>query len=532
MYGLDEYEITDDERCGDDLVDLSSNREHCGDCDNACGSREMCLNGTCVCEQGTDACDGACVDLDSNADHCGNCDTACPSDASCEGGSCRCDDSDLDICSGECVDLNTDSDHCGGCGDACPSGASCDDGSCECDNSAHQVCADRCVDVATDEEHCGGCGDACPTGATCTASNCVCPTGRTVCSGACVDLATDEDHCGSCANDCDVSNATSVCQLGACGGDDCNDGYADCNGDLAAGESGDGCEVNIDSDETHCGACNLACDPGDTCNAGSCSCEVETVDGGECSPSGCGCGPAEGCYYDTGDLQWACNVAGPFPEGSDCEANADCSAGLSCVDSMCRPYCGQGQTCTGGCSPVYLDGEPVDDWNFCHTVCNPVPTSSLSPHPSCPPGQKCSILSSGSSNCYPLTTAGGMGARCASTEECQSGFYCNAALHCQASCWMDDDTCSQIAFGHSCRAYLEPIVIEGNEVGVCLPVNAAAGCKEPCTTDADCMVIGTVCTDTTSGRICLNEQCQDCFDQSLVCNSDPDSCVFMECTAT
>lgn len=531
VFGLDEYEITEDSRCGEELVDLSSNPDHCGECDEACGSRQECLNGNCVCEQGTQACDGGCVDFESNSDHCGSCNAACPSEASCRDGSCRCDDSDLDLCSGECVDTTSDGDHCGGCGEACAAGASCDDGSCECDNDAHQVCSDRCVDVATDEEHCGGCGDACPTGATCTASRCVCPTGRSECSGACVDLSADEDHCGSCGNDCNVPNATSVCRDGTCAGEECSDGYGDCNGDLFMGEAGDGCEVETTSNEMHCGACNLVCDPTETCNGGDCSCEVMTASGGECSPSGCGCDAGEGCNYNTDDLVWACYPAGSLPEGSACDDSTDCVPGHSCVSNLCRPYCGQGQPCTGDCSPVYLDGEPVDDWNYCHALCDPVPTGMLSQQPDCPPGERCTVLFTGSTVCDPAgANPGGMGARCAVTEDCQTGFYCNGALHCQASCWMADDTCDQFAFGYSCRGYLEDIFIEDNEVGACLPTEAGAGCKETCTTDADCMVIGTVCTETTSGSICLNEQCQECFDLDLSCSSDNDSCAFIECT--
>jgi len=532
FFGLDEYEITEDTRCGEELVDLSSNPDHCGECDTACGSHEECLNGNCVCEQGTEACSGACVDLDSNADHCGNCDTACPSEASCRSGSCRCDDSDLDLCSGECVDTTRDSDHCGACDEACAVGASCDNGTCACDDDDFEVCAGRCVDLTTDEANCGGCGDACPSGATCTASRCVCPSGRTVCSGACVDVATDEEHCGGCGNDCNVSHATSVCQNGTCAGEECSDGYGDCNGDLFMGEAGDGCEVATDSDEMHCGACNVACDPTDTCTGGSCDCDVVTSDGGECSPSGCGCGPSEGCYYNTTDLLWECYVAGPFTEGSACEYNNDCAAGHSCVDNVCRTYCGQGQTCDGGCSPVYLDAEPVDDWNYCHAICDPVPTSDLSQQPDCAPGEHCAVLFSGSTACLPGSpNPVGQGARCASTADCQTGFYCNDSLHCQSSCWMEDDTCPSIASGHECRGYSNGgILIDGNEIGTCLPPAANSGCKEVCTTTADCVVIGTECTDTTSGRICLNEQCQECFDVSLVCSSDSDTCAFLQCT--
>jgi hypothetical protein len=75
-------------------------------------------------------------------------------------------------------------------------------------------------------------------------------------------------------------------------------------------------------------------------------------------------------------------------------------------------------------------------------------------------------------------------------------------------------------------------LIDDEEIGECLPAQAAAGCKEACSTDADCAVTGTRCVATTSGDICLNERCTECFDADLSCTSDNDTCEFIECVAT
>jgi hypothetical protein len=366
VFGLDDYEVTDDERCGDELVDLSSNPDHCGSCDTVCGSDESCVSG-----------------------------------------SCACDDADLDVCSG------------------------------------------RCVDVTVDEAHCGRCGNACPPGATCTDGDCACPSGEELCGAECVEL-------------------------------------------------------------------------------GDCSCMAPDGNG-ECSPSGCGCGASEGCYYGS-STGWTCITAGRVGDGGACASSDDCAANLSCVSNVCRSYCGQGQPCAGDCSPVFVNDEPVNEWNYCHPVCNPIPTSSLSSDPPCGTGQRCTLLFAGSSICSPVNAnAGTHGSRCETNEDCESGTFCNAAGHCTASCWVDNDTCSLFAPGLGCRTYVDPILVDGNEVGACLPTQAAAGCKAPCDTDADCTITGTRCVETTSGAICLNEQCTDCFNDDLSCNSDNDTCAFLEC---
>lgn len=529
VFGLDDYEITNDERCGDELVNLSSDPDHCGSCDTACRSHEECIGGLCLCETGAEACSGSCVDLDTDEKHCGHCDTECPDDATCKTGACRCDDTDLELCSGACVDLTRDADHCGDCGTACASGASCDNGTCVCDDADLDICSGRCVDVATDEANCGRCGNACPTGATCTGGDCECPSGEEVCGDVCADLSDDPDHCGTCANDCNVAHASSTCRNGACVGSKCDAGYGDCNGDLSTGERGNGCEVNTNTSALNCGGCNVACDADEQCTAGDCSCMVPGGSG-ECSPSGCGCGTTEGCYYSSDSTSWICVTAGSVGEGGACDDNADCAADLSCVSDICRSYCGQGQPCTGDCSPVYVDDVAVSDWNYCHEVCNPIPTSTLYSAPACGSGQRCTLLFAGSSVCGAVNSnAGTRGSRCASNEDCQTGGYCNATGHCAAFCWVESDTCTLFGAGLGCRTYVDPILIDDNEVGECLPTQAAAGCKESCVTDADCSITGTRCVDTTSGNICLNEQCMDCFNQDMSCTSDNDTCEFLQC---
>lgn len=126
-------------------VNLTDDVNHCGECDNVCegsvpDAESVCRSGQCViecidddetfCQQA-----GICVNLQTDDDHCGECDNACPSSSAdhqirCDDGDCVCDDG-LEICGGECVDLQTDDNHCGYCYNSCPGPHDCIEGQCQ-----------------------------------------------------------------------------------------------------------------------------------------------------------------------------------------------------------------------------------------------------------------------------------------------------------------------------------------------------------------------------------------------------------------
>jgi hypothetical protein len=62
--------------------------------DGECAADEICLDGICQpeCEPDLTPCNGECVDLETNFDHCGACDDPCDAETadSCAGGACRC----------------------------------------------------------------------------------------------------------------------------------------------------------------------------------------------------------------------------------------------------------------------------------------------------------------------------------------------------------------------------------------------------------------------------------------------------------
>ncbi len=217
-------------------------------CENDHGST-ACVAGTCtpVCATGFDSCDanpvnGCETDLTSTSEHCGKCRQACT--ASHAQGVCR--------------------------SSAC-SIVGCDVGWEDC----NQTAADGCeANIVGDLTHCGACGIQCENahGSTaCVDSQCVptCRPGFANCdanpaNGCEADLNNSGTHCGRCNN---AILPDQVCSNGApVQARLCPAANRDCNKDLAS----DGCEVNVQSDRLHCGACDVSCKTGEFCSDATC----------------------------------------------------------------------------------------------------------------------------------------------------------------------------------------------------------------------------------------------------------------------
>jgi hypothetical protein len=79
-----------DVRCGSSCVNVASDTDHCGGCDIACPTDEVCRTGTCqsMCASGGTSCNGQCVTLGDDTSNCGACGNACAPGSTCAGGVC------------------------------------------------------------------------------------------------------------------------------------------------------------------------------------------------------------------------------------------------------------------------------------------------------------------------------------------------------------------------------------------------------------------------------------------------------------
>jgi hypothetical protein len=117
---------------GDACVDLDTDIQHCGACDNACPAGISCTAGSCTCPAGQQLCGDVCLDTQADPQNCGGCGDACAPNKVCWMGVCADTCGDLSDCSGGCVDTQTNLDHCGACDNACEIGNACEMGGCGC----------------------------------------------------------------------------------------------------------------------------------------------------------------------------------------------------------------------------------------------------------------------------------------------------------------------------------------------------------------------------------------------------------------
>ena len=369
-------------------TDTQTSTANCGSCGSACAARAhsavACAAGRCAytCDTGFADCDGdpsnGCeADTRASLAHCGACGRACDlanATAACVAGACavaRCNESfgdcDGNAANGCETDLRVSVSHCSACGAACPARPAslqgcvgsrcvlaCLSGYQDCDGDATNGCE---VDVRTDGRNCGACGRACRvsggTGA-CVSGSCgvlACDTGRADCdsdaaNGCEVDTQTTTAHCGGCGRACAArSHAVASCAAGACAYV-CEAGYADCDG-----EAGNGCEVDVRTSLSHCGACGRACSPANAtgaCVASGCAVASCDTGFGDCDASA-----ANGCEVDTRTSAANCGRCGnACVTASSCVASA-CTAP---VLSSCAAIHAAAPTLPSGVYSVDVDG--------------------------------------------------------------------------------------------------------------------------------------------------------------------------------
>jgi hypothetical protein len=86
------------------------------------------------------------------------------------------------------------------------------------------------------------------------------------------DVLSSATHCGACAHPCVAENSTFTCNQGACSVASCDPPWQDCDESAA-----NGCEADIQTDPMHCGACKQACKQGELCYQGQCAANAEVL---------------------------------------------------------------------------------------------------------------------------------------------------------------------------------------------------------------------------------------------------------------
>ncbi len=365
-------------------VNTNTSAANCGACGTQCPTRAnaspSCTAGACgvACNMGFGNCDGnatnGCeVNNVTDVRNCGACGRVCSfanAAATCANGTCglgTCNTGFAD-CNSNASDgcernLSNDRANCGACGRTCASNAICFAGSCrEVCTAPLAVCNNACVDPQTDLSNCGGCGVSCvrqtanaaPT--TCTAGACAitCTRGFGNCDGTLsngceVNLLTTVSRCGACGTACTLANATATCSQGACAVAACAAGFGNCDGDPA-----NGCETNVTNTVANCGACGRVCalaNAAPVCTSGACG--IGTCNAGWAN---CDNNAANGCERSVSSDTLNCGAC-----------NRRCEVGQACSSGTCVNACPTGTSfCSGGCVNFQTDAR---NCGACGTVC-------------------------------------------------------------------------------------------------------------------------------------------------------------------
>ncbi len=488
-------------------ADLLSDLQHCGGCNQPCGqpgTDSQCSGGVCnssgQCLAGHGDCDGnsanGCeADLDDSIANCGSCGNLCSfphTTADCISGSCA-----LGECEAGWADCNSvltdgcesevafDVGNCGACGNACNlphvSDPYCYQGVCQintceagrqdCDGITSNGCE---ADLQSDTTNCGGCGQPCQydyASPVCSSGSCqmgACQSGHQDCNmdssdGCEADVWGDPQNCGDCSTTCGpYDNAMAICAAGGCRMS-CDVGWADCNAD-----DSDGCEVELQADPAHCGACDRTCEfahAAGQCQAGSCV--MGACEGGY---DDCNSHPVDGCEIDlNGDV-------------------ANCgSCANACAFANASALCNQGVCAMGECDNGFADCN-TDPSDGCEV-------SLSSDRDNCGDcGKVCALPGVAENGC--------VGGSCSVVSCNQNLDNCNAdpADGCEVD--LEDDLANCGSCGNACSFSNAAAVCSQGvcSLGTCdadfadCNAESSDGCEIPLTTSENCGSCGTTCT--------------------------------------
>lgn len=339
-YGICVWEGHCIENSKEITVNLLTDKNHCGSCDNSCGT-SFCAMGKCfsnICPDpiwgpGPNACvvygNSICTDFQSDPHNCGYCGNECFG-GTCVNGKCICTNGftecfnkneslffeQLNILPRSCVDLAVDSVNCGSCNTPCFAEnylttedghpqkvvSSCINGQCMLD-CARDAYHDLLVDIFTDNNNCGKCGKVCHDNESCYNGNCI-PAYQAAfycemksvynryCDRKCVNVTSDPENCIYCGNVCPTGMA---CTHAGCmdltwSTEHCGQvGKVCLPGEVCCG----GVCTKLSSSALNCGMCGVHCADDETCNNGKCFNLV--TDSNNCGTVGNACLLTERC---------------------------------------------------------------------------------------------------------------------------------------------------------------------------------------------------------------------------------------------
>jgi len=544
-------------------IEFVEDPEHCGDCDTVCtndNGRTECVDGECVpsCATGYKDCngdptDGCETNINTALTDCGECGVRCrPANSE-----PMCDDG---VCTGACTagfeDCNGDPDDgceadltapetCGACGNACSDMGGmpgCDSGKCTitCNDGFFDCTggvADGCeTNLDLSPVDCGTCGNVCDssmgtavcTDGVCGISTCTYPYEECITDDGTrceTDLRENDQFCGNCGTNCITRfpHATGVCNAAACELDDCESGFADCNG-----IADDGCEVALNTTD-NCRTCAETC--------------VAVHGTNECTTSGCD--PT--CQSGWGDCDGNPN--------NGCETPLDTLFNCGACDAVCNKARASESCASGTCEIVMCDA----GWGDCNDESTPngceTQLNSLTNCGAC--GVMCSLAggteSCGTGQCV-LTGCDAGRADCSSQAGCETMLgttsnclgcgdacnavngtnTCNSTTGCNPVCNTGYKSCDGDR-GNGCETNIRPSSPPFNNCGDCgvgcdLPnatetcstgtctvtscstgwfdcSSSAPGCETPSGTVTNCSACGQGCVNAHGGATCMAGSC-------------------------
>ncbi|MCE7892211.1 MAG: hypothetical protein DYH12_21335, partial [Sorangiineae bacterium PRO1] len=180
---------------------------------------------------------------------------------------------------------------------------------------------------------------------------------------------SDPAHCGKCSRTCSMANASSTACSGSSCAPTCNAGWGNCN-ESSKLVPDDGCESNLNTDSSDCGACGNVCSSQGglvskfSCFSGACGCSTTAqceasngLSGVSCNTTshlcvcaGTTCKLGEACIKSGPDAVCSCNGGAACSTGSLCCPGAGCVNPLTNLDNCggCGRKCGAGKSCSNG----------------------------------------------------------------------------------------------------------------------------------------------------------------------------------------